>query len=112
MTPDHNRAGNSASICRIPPGYNRNLSELRTGFRVVDNARAANLNCQSVKVILATVIIMAVLGAAGAQVRRPAPKVGDKAPDFSLPNADGKPVSLSDYTSRGPVVVIFYRGYW
>jgi peroxiredoxin len=39
-------------------------------------------------------------------------KVGDKAPDFALPNGDGKTVSLSDYTSRGPVVVVFYRGFW
>jgi hypothetical protein len=39
-------------------------------------------------------------------------KVGDKAPDFGLPNADGKLVSLADYTSRSPVVLVFYRGYW
>ena len=39
-------------------------------------------------------------------------KVGDKAPDFGLPNGDGKLVQLSEYTSRSPVVVVFYRGYW
>jgi peroxiredoxin Q/BCP len=32
---------------------------------------------------------------------------GDPAPDFTLPNADGKPVSLSDYRGRS-VVVYFY----
>ncbi len=39
-------------------------------------------------------------------------KVGDKAPDFGLPNGDGKLVLLAEYTSRSPVVLIFYRGYW
>jgi peroxiredoxin Q/BCP len=34
-------------------------------------------------------------------------EVGDKAPAFSLPNADGKPVKLSDFTGR-KVVVYFY----
>jgi thioredoxin-dependent peroxiredoxin len=33
--------------------------------------------------------------------------VGDPAPDFTLPDADGKPVSLSDYRGRR-VVVYFY----
>jgi hypothetical protein len=39
-------------------------------------------------------------------------KVGDKAPDFALPNGDGKLVSLADYVSKGPVVIVFYRGFW
>jgi peroxiredoxin Q/BCP len=34
-------------------------------------------------------------------------EVGDKAPAFSLPNADGKPVKLSDFKGR-KVVVYFY----
>lgn len=38
--------------------------------------------------------------------------VGDEAPDFSLPNARGNQVSLSDLLRRGPVVVTFYRGGW
>ncbi|MEU6563903.1 thioredoxin-dependent thiol peroxidase [Nocardia nova] len=32
---------------------------------------------------------------------------GDPAPDFTLPDADGKPVSLSDYRGR-KVIVYFY----
>jgi peroxiredoxin Q/BCP len=32
---------------------------------------------------------------------------GDNAPDFTLPDADGKPVSLSDYRGRR-VIVYFY----
>lgn len=35
-------------------------------------------------------------------------KVGDKAPDFTLPDTDGKPVSLSQLLSQGPVVLAFY----
>ena len=39
-------------------------------------------------------------------------KLGDKAPDFALPNGDGKLILLSEYTQRSPVVLVFYRGYW
>jgi len=39
-------------------------------------------------------------------------KLGDRAPDFALPNGDGKLVLLSDYTQRSPVVLVFYRGFW
>jgi cytochrome oxidase Cu insertion factor (SCO1/SenC/PrrC family) len=31
--------------------------------------------------------------------------VGEKAPDFTLPGPDGKPVKLSDLTAKGPVVL-------
>ena len=40
------------------------------------------------------------------------PKVGDHAPDFTLPNAQGEPVSLAGLRARGPVVLSFYRGRW
>jgi len=39
-------------------------------------------------------------------------KVGDKVPDFELPNASGKPVKLSALLENGPVVVTWYRGAW
>ncbi len=39
-------------------------------------------------------------------------KVGDKAPEFVLPNAVGKTVRLKDLLVHGPVVVSFYRGLW
>jgi peroxiredoxin Q/BCP len=35
-------------------------------------------------------------------------KVGDPAPDFKLPDADGKIYSLSNYRSKSPVVIYFY----
>lgn len=39
-------------------------------------------------------------------------KVGEKAPDFSLSNATGENVSLSDLLKNGKVVLTFYRGTW
>tara|TARA_R110001592_G_scaffold27763_26_gene102958 strand:- start:16526 stop:17209 length:684 start_codon:yes stop_codon:yes gene_type:complete len=38
--------------------------------------------------------------------------VGSQAPDFTLPNMDGKVRRLSDMLQRGPVVLSFYRGGW
>ncbi len=35
-------------------------------------------------------------------------KVGDRAPDFSLPDTDGKAVSLSGLLASGPVILAFY----
>jgi len=42
----------------------------------------------------------------------PCLKMGDKAPDFALPSATGKIVTLADQLARGPVVLTFYRGIW
>jgi hypothetical protein len=39
-------------------------------------------------------------------------RLGERAPDFTLPDATGRPVSLADYRGRKPVVLVFYRGYW
>ena len=39
----------------------------------------------------------------------PVPEVGDAAPEFSLPSAQGGQLRLSMRTVRGPVVVAFYR---
>lgn len=51
-----------------------------------------------------------------------APKVGEKAPDFTLPDSEGRPVRLSSLlgspSGGAPgvpgawVILIFYRGYW
>jgi thioredoxin-dependent peroxiredoxin len=35
-------------------------------------------------------------------------KVGDRAPDFTLPDQDGKPVKLSDFLGKKNVVLAFY----
>src|SRR5437867_9439887 len=39
-------------------------------------------------------------------------RVGERPPDFTLPDATGHPVSLADYRGKKPVVLVFYRGYW
>ena len=39
-------------------------------------------------------------------------RVGERPPDFTLPDAAGRSVSLADYRGRKPVVLIFYRGAW
>jgi hypothetical protein len=39
-------------------------------------------------------------------------RVGAPAPDFTLPNVAGQPVSLAALRARGPVVLSFYRGRW
>ena len=41
-----------------------------------------------------------------------AKKNHDMAPNFSLTNATGKEVQLSDYLKKGPVVLTWYRGGW
>ncbi|MEM6841576.1 MAG: peroxiredoxin-like family protein [Bacteroidota bacterium] len=37
---------------------------------------------------------------------------GDNATDFTLANAQGRTVSLSEYLKKGPVVLTWYRGGW
>ena len=39
-------------------------------------------------------------------------KIGEPAPDFTLPDATGAPVSLASFRDRTPVVLVFYRGSW
>ena len=39
-------------------------------------------------------------------------QVGEMAPDFELPDTDGKLVSLEAALRHGPVIVTFYRGGW
>jgi len=64
------------------------------------------------KLIYALLLVIISCSVTAAQSAKPVLKTGDKAPEFALPDSDGNSVKLSDYTGRGPVVVIFYRGYW
>ena len=38
--------------------------------------------------------------------------IGEKVPDFTLNNAFGKTITLSEELIKGPVVLVFYRGAW
>jgi peroxiredoxin len=40
------------------------------------------------------------------------PKVGEKAPLFSLTSAKGTAIALKDYAGKAKVVLVFYRGDW
>lgn len=78
----------------------------------------------SSRTITLTLFLALLTAAAPARAQTPlpespgAPKVGEKAPDFTLPDTDGKPVTLSEVLKpRTPgekpwVLLVFYRGYW
>jgi peroxiredoxin len=53
-----------------------------------------------------------VAGQAAVDYSARAPKVGDRAPDFTLRDQLGRQVSLAGELEQGPVVLIFYRGEW
>jgi len=54
------------------------------------------------------------VGARKVPASRGAPQVGSRAPDFTLPDQDGNPVTLSRVLAEKPgaVVLVFYRGFW
>ncbi|MHA6259224.1 peroxiredoxin-like family protein [Sporosarcina sp. CAU 1771] len=39
-------------------------------------------------------------------------KKGDQAPNFKLPDVTGKLVSITEELSKGPIILVFYRGGW
>ena len=41
-----------------------------------------------------------------------APRAGERAPAFSLPDQNGKRIALTDLISPNGAVLIFYRGHW
>ena len=64
-------------------------------------------------------VMMTLVGARQLPESAGAPKVGEKAPDFTLPDAQGRPVRLYGLLeppgggdSGSWVLLIFYRGYW
>jgi len=54
--------------------------------------------------IILTALFCAVILAGCGTPAQSCPKIGDRAPDFTLPGIDGKNVSLSDYAGK-PVVI-------
>ena len=47
-----------------------------------------------------------------AQAGEGAPRVGETMPEFTMPDHDGKLVSLAQILERGPAVLAFHRGHW
>jgi hypothetical protein len=39
-------------------------------------------------------------------------KVGQEAPDFALPNANGEILASKELLANGPLVIAFFRGVW
>ena len=39
-------------------------------------------------------------------------KAGDRAPEFSLEDAEGRSVSSQNLLNKGPLLITFYRGIW
>ena len=47
------------------------------------------------------------------EMKRSAPvSAGEVAPDFTLEDIQGNPVTLSATRGKTPTVLVFYRGYW
>ena len=44
--------------------------------------------------------------------KKPGVSIGDKAPNFTLPNAKGENKTLYELLEKGPVILSFYRGGW
>jgi peroxiredoxin Q/BCP len=44
-------------------------------------------------------------------IQKPPMKIGDKAPEFTLPDQDGKPVSLRDYRGRNVVLAFYIKAF-
>lgn len=60
------------------------------------------------KPLLFTLAAVVVASTVFAQAPSAALKVGDQAPDFTMPGSDGKTYSLADYRGRKPVVLAWF----
>lgn len=58
----------------------------------------------------AATIVIGIWTFAGRQYNGPLLEVDDAAPDFTLPNALGEEVSLSDFAGKQPVLLYFSMG--
>lgn len=122
----------NAPLQRIFPWLSLLLALAALGFLVMGlRLMIVRPNVQRGKILSIVVIVIALLPAALSLLgfvgtrklpsAAEAPQVGQKVPDFTLPDTSGKPVSLDqllagsgDSQVRAPkaVLLIFYRGYW
>ncbi len=59
-------------------------------------------------VFLASAAMVGSLAAQNSTPPKTSLKVGDMAPDFTLPSTAGKPVTLSDFRGKSAVVLAFF----
>jgi heme/copper-type cytochrome/quinol oxidase subunit 2 len=94
--------------------------------RAFDRQKIYGGKTLSIVVSVFTLIIVSFIGFLSIRTRElpsaaSAPQVGQRAPDFTLTDTSGKPVSLGQLVEVSPfshaaapkaVLLIFYRGYW
>jgi peroxiredoxin len=88
------------------------MSSTIPGSPLADRIAAFNADLtkqapEGVKAVIAEIENVVRSGAGGKALR-----VGDSAPDFTLPDATRRSISLASLRQAGPVVVTFYRGQW
>ena len=75
--------------------------------------RYANASCASLTprpgILIARGRLLEVSVAEGTSIT---PGVGERAPNFELPDERGRPFVLAREAAKGPVVLVFYRGDW
>jgi peroxiredoxin len=69
--------------------------------------------------VIALFVFTIFIGGRWLPASKGAPQVGQRAPDFSMPDSSGKTVSLNELLTtpingNAPkgVLLVFYRGYW
>ena len=84
-----------------------------------DNARKITYGAMMIAffaILLSSTTVLAQLGPKDGADLSPTDlnriKVGQPAPDFSLEDAGGKTITLSEFRDKKTVVLVFYRGYW
>jgi peroxiredoxin len=82
------------------PSYNEGVKELRKSLKTMLPAEALKVFDNAAETLEEKYLSVLKL------------KIGDTAPEFSLPNAVGNKVSLSTLLKKNKVVLTFYRGTW
>jgi len=64
------------------------------------------------KAVVLAMLFLAATGHLNAQEKPEGLFINSKAPDFKAKDQNGNEIVLKDLRKKGPVVLIFYRGYW
>jgi len=93
------------------------LDETTESSRLMDAPLAARLKAVADEVDrlspeFAGVVARMIARLESNQVGQSAPQIGERMPDFILPDESGQLVRLGDLIEKGPVVVSFNRGHW